>query len=98
MPRSPGWRLHAAYTAQLGGTDGAAHSEGRAFHAPSSDDRGHAGLGDIFHPVHGAAANVEDQRHGQPFGELDVQVTQIAGVILAADQIARKETDPGEFR
>ena len=51
-------------------------------------ERGHPGLGDVAHPVDRLAADVEDDRARDPLGELDVQVPQVAVVVLAGDEVA----------
>ena len=51
-------------------------------------ERGDPGLGDIAHAVHRASADMEDERHRQALHELDVQVLEIALVVIRAHQVS----------
>jgi hypothetical protein len=45
--------------------------------------RRHPSLGNEL-TIFGLAADMQDERHGQLFGKLDVQVPQVACIVLAA--------------
>ena len=48
-------------------------------------ESGHACLRDVFHPINRAATDVQDKRNRNPFDKFDVQLAEVAVVILAAD-------------
>ena len=47
----------------------------------------HTGLGDVFHSVNRPSADMKNQRNRDALDKFNVQVAQIAFIILAADEV-----------